>query len=82
MSARKKDAQLEYAEKWRGKKVRDTRVNVVGLILGALDTKDGIRLRCLFPGNRIELVSMDKTPNLECLVPGYARARYRVEPTD
>jgi hypothetical protein len=69
---------LDYARKWRGLKVRDTKTNELGLIIGATEEQDEVKLICIFPSQGQILVSLEKTADLECLVPGYARARYRI----
>jgi len=79
MSKSANSPKLEYVAKWRGRQVRDTRTNRVGLILEAVTVEGEVKIQCAFPEGHRPLVSLSKTDDLECLVPGYARARYRFE---
>lgn len=81
MSRRLPPAELQYAQRWRGQKIVDTKTNELGLVIGAEQdsTDQVIYLLCRFPSTpETVAVSLEKRPDLECLVPGYARARYRL----
>lgn len=82
MSRKLPTANLKYAQRWRGHKVVDTKTNQRGLILGAEQVageQEPIYLLCRFPERPETIrVSLQKRDDLECLVPGYARARYRL----
>ena len=71
--------QLKYAQLWKGRKIQDTNTNITGLVIGAIEAEAGVRLQIAFPGeNEVRLVSLSREDDLECLVPGFGRARYRV----
>jgi len=69
---------LRAAESWKGKIIRDVKVNQLGLVIGVRETKKGLRLRARFPGDKKDrLIALEPTDNLECIVPGMVKARYR-----
>jgi hypothetical protein len=76
---RELEVNIEYAKRWRATKIQDTRTNATGLVIDAVNTEAGVRLRVIFPDSKEpRLVSLSKEADLECLVPGFGRARYRV----
>jgi hypothetical protein len=83
MSNKLSESELKYAQRWRGHKVLDTKTNRRGLILGAEQggaADQAVYLLCRFPDNPETVrVSLQKRHDLQCLVPGYARARYRID---
>lgn len=70
---------LRAALSWRGKMIRDTQTNELGLVVDARETEDGVRLVARFPSNPQEerLIALEPTDDLECLVPDMVKARYR-----
>jgi hypothetical protein len=64
---------------WRGKFIRDTRVNEYGLVQDVTSQADDILLIAAFPSNpgQKRLISLEPRGDLECLVPTLSRARYR-----
>jgi hypothetical protein len=69
---------------WRGKFIRDTRVNEYGLVkdvtIDDQDSKeDYLALVAVFPSDpqKQRLISLEPKKDLECLVPTLSRARYR-----
>jgi len=72
--------QLEYAQRWRGRRLCDTETNAIGLVIGAVETDAGVRLEVAFPGElEARLVALARSDDLECVLPGFGRARYRID---
>jgi hypothetical protein len=77
------DADPEAARSWIGKFIRDTKLSELGYVVGVIELKDGsVRLQARFPGEkRDRKIALEPTPNMEYVMPGDVRARYR-PPTD
>lgn len=72
------NADLQAARSWIGKPVRDTRLDIFGLVHDVVEDKESVRLLALFPGERnSRKIALEVISNGEYLFPGDAHARYR-----
>jgi len=66
------------AQSWVGKIVRDTKLDVFGLVHGVAQDKEGVRLEARFPGEkRSRKIALEATSDGEYVMPGDVKARYR-----
>ena len=76
------EADPKAARSWVGKFVRDTALAELGLVHEVTQTDAGLRLLARFPGeSESRLIALEPTDDMEYLLPGDVRARYR-PPTD
>jgi len=85
---KRKAVDIKAARSWKGKIIRDVQVNQLGLIVDAVEKKEGVRLLARFKDIGLKqpeerLIALEPTADLECLVPDMVKARYRLaQPED
>jgi hypothetical protein len=66
------------ARSWVGKFVRDTKLAQLGFVHDVVSSEVGVRLLARFPGeHESRPIALEATPDMEYLMPGDVRARYR-----
>jgi hypothetical protein len=66
------------ARSWIGKFIRDTKLQELGLVHDVVLRDEGLRLLARFPGESVSRpIALETTADMEHLLPGDVRARYR-----
>ena len=71
------------ARSWVGKFIRDTKLQKLGYVHDVVLSDEGLRLLARFPNEKQSRpIALEAVPDMECLLPGEVRARYRPPTAD